>query len=257
MLRIVIYSFLDQQIKSHLQASSFSHLHFFTFFYLLSKFFNFILLAGLVYLLNHLLFGQFYTFPINFFDKLQVISKSTLIDQTSQSNNCTVNANFVSTYTDIFPKSSLCPYHYHDQMTKNSQTVLVNCLMPINSLLEQIILFLWFWFALVFIFTFFDLFRYLLLLCCRPIRTLCLQYSTNSTLSPATYKLCSTSFSTWLFSTVVLLANQHYGEWNQKHNHKSLEVIEEDEEVDIAADDVLYETIELKEVRRNTRKMNA
>lgn len=250
-------SFSDQQIKSHLQASSFSHLRIFTFFYLLSKLFNFTLLAGLVYLLNHLLFGQFYTFPINFFDKLQVVSKSTLIDQSLQSKNCTVNPDFSNHYTDIFPKSSLCPYTYHDQTTKDSQTVLVNCLMPINSLLEQILLFLWFWFALVVIFTLFDLSRYLLLLCCRPIRILCLQYSTNSTLSPATYKLCSTNFSTWLFSTVVLLANQNFGQWNQKHSHKSLEVIEEDEEVDVAPDDVLYETIELKEVRRNTRKMNA
>lgn len=207
--------------------------------------------------MNHLLFGQFIYFPIIFFDKLQVISKSTLIDQTTQTVNCSVHADpFNNNHTDIFPKSSLCPYTYHDQVTQNSQTILVNCLMPINSLLEQILLFIWFWLALVIIFTLFDFFRYLLLLFCRPIRIFCLQYSTNSALAPATYQLCSANFSTWLFSTIILLSNQHFGQWNQKLTHRNLEVIEEDDEADNAAD-VLYETVELKEVRRNTRNLDA
>lgn len=248
----------DQRIKSHLQATSFSHLHLFTFFYLLSKLFNFVLLTGFVYLLNHLLFGQFIYFPIAFFDKLQVTSKTTLVDQATQTANCTVSAADLSDnkYTDIFPKSSLCPYTYHDQVAKRSQTILVNCLMPINSLLEQILLFIWFWLALVIIFTLFDFCRYLLLICCRPIRIFCLQYSTNSALAPATYQLCSTNFSTWLFSTIILLSNQHYGQWSQKPSHRSLEVIDEDDEADNGAD-VLYETVELKDVRRNTRRMDA
>ncbi|KAI2795784.1 hypothetical protein RDWZM_004582 [Blomia tropicalis] len=261
-LRLSYLFRLDQLIKICLQSPTFNETNrlLFAITYLLSKLLNLLVIIGVITILNEMLNKQFINYPQYFLVKLKQMKQSnetTLIDQllTNRNNQNDATLNCSIPYEDIFPKASICPYTYHDTKNSITRTVLVNCLMPINSLLEQLFLFLWLWFALVITFTLIDFSRYFLIAMIKSVRILLLRYNTNGILTAETYRLCSQSFSTWLFTSIVLINNQTFFD-DRSHLHHSpkqhgtnsvgwnLEVI--DEEVD---DSNEYECIEMNSRR--------
>ena len=130
----------DQHMRTHLTTSSPFHRHIFTLTYLFLKSFSLLSLLVLITALNHLLHSHFLTLPLHFFDRLQQHStRPLLVDQ----SNCTDTASTNTPPDPVFPPAALCPYTYLLPSAPRPQMILVNCLLPINSLLEQLSLFLW------------------------------------------------------------------------------------------------------------------
>lgn len=195
---------------------------------------------------------------------------TSLIDQALPKCNEPYSTRVANPFLELFPKSSFCPYTYLPTTTSSPdsvaspKTILVHCLMPINSLLEQLFLFHWFWYAVLLLFTCLDFTRYLFFFLVPPLRIAHLKYATNSLLQEATYKQCSNSFGSWLFTSIVLLNNVpsfSSPTSTRKYQHKRLEVINEESEdmnENNADDDAthLYENIQLQSMTRPDRLTN-
>ena len=222
----------DKMLRNTLNISEENgHQFMFCLFYLTLKFVNFLILLGLIFTSNHMLHYQFLEYPLFFLEKyqlnhlplldqknLEAVSKNSILNCTSKNSNIPAMM-----YEDIFPKYALCPYTYLDATSVESKMILVNCLMPINSLLEQIFFFLWFWYALMFCLTLLDALRYGILYCSRTLRQMILKYNTNNILSTAVYNKASATFSSWLFVTIVIIDNHSNYQFNDYQSLPQME----------------------------------
>ena len=106
-----------------------------------------------------------------------------------------------------FPKSTLCMYWYYDQKHSSKQMILIDCLMPINSLLEHVMLFLWIWLAIMAIISIWHIIHQFILAIFPCWRRYVLIQQTNHQWNERTYRLGSKSYTNYIVITSIWIQN--------------------------------------------------
>lgn len=154
-------------------------------------------------------FGQTHRYWSCFGISLANEQGQLLVPYPSNLANNPISTEQYSHYEEL-PKSVLCPYsgsNTNVEPYELDRIEHIKCLLLINPFLEQILLLIWVWLAILVVTILLDLLRYTMYALVRPLRRWNLAYDTNHFLDKESLKLGSQSFCSWLTTRIVIINN--------------------------------------------------